>query len=596
MRGGRTSSTPGPGTLDDGRATEAPAKGSPAAGDGDGAGASPGAGGGADANGGTNADAAAGAVTTGDAGLSVHSGRSRGAAPDASAGGPGWRMWAGRALVLASVVVATLTLIAVDRVTTQAELQLTWQLIDLRDLTSDPLGSVWYLHTQPPVYNVVVGVVGWLGAPLPGTVFAIFVACLLGTGLLLHGLLVRWGVGPIVAGAITAFALLNPSLLTTMTIGSYEVPVALMAVASLVAIQRYLDDPGPGWLLATSALLTLCAMTRSLFNPIWLAVVLVVVLLARPVSWRRVGGALAIPLVLVGGWMVKNDILFGTPTMSSWLGFNMQRGIVAPMDRDLVAADVRDGRVSDLARQYPWLDLHYYDEWTDGCEPVHANLAVRREMKQPFRGFPVPNYNNECYLPAYAQAQHDAITLARRHPGRYMHDRLAALAMSYRFAKVGSPDENTWLDNVYEPLLGKRRVEIDISDWNISLLTANRDPIPIDISLTLAALTGFVLIRGGIVSLVRLGRRGWRRRHEWPAQEVVWLVVAWTTAVVILGGDLIEFGENGRFRSTLDPLLVALPLAALAQAVGRARARRRVAAGTTATAAAPDADAAPTPG
>jgi len=80
------------------------------------------------------------------------------------------------------------------------------------------------------------------------------------------------------------------------------------------------------------------------------------------------------------------------------------------------------------------------------------------------------------------------------------------------------------------------------------------------------------------VSLYRLARRGWRRRHEWPAQEVVWFVVAWTTAVVILGGDLIEFGENGRFRSTLDPLLIALPLAALAQAISRIRARRHASA------------------
>jgi len=563
MRGGTTSSTPGPGTLDDGRVTDAPAGGAPAAGDGNGAGVGPGADGGAGG--------------PGEAGPSGEAEPTGAAGQAGSAAAPRWRTWCGRALVLASVVVATATLIATDRATTMGQLQLTWQLIDLRDLTSDPLGSVWYLHTQPPVYNLVVGVVGWLGAPLAGTVFWIFVACLLGTGLLLHGLLVRWGVGPIVAGAITGFALLNPSLLTTMTIGSYEVPVALMAVGSLVAIQRYLDRPSLGWLLATSGLLTLCAMTRSLFNPVWLALVLVVVLLARPVSWRRTGAALAIPLVFVGGWMLKNDVLFGTPTMSSWLGFNMQRGIVAPMDRDLVAADVRDGEVSDLALEYPWLALPDYDEWTDGCEPVHSHPAVSREQKQPFRGLPVPNYNNECFLPAYAQAQEDSVTLARRHPGRYMHDRLAALAMSYRFAEIGSPSEDTWLDNAYEPLLGKRRVVLDISDWNISLLTADRAPMPLDISLTLAALTGFVLIRGGIVSLVRLGRRGWRRRHEWPAQEVVWLVVAWTTAVVILGGDLIEFGENGRFRSTLDPLLVALPLAVLAQAVSRLRARRQAA-------------------
>ena len=93
------------------------------------------------------------------------------------------------------------------------------------------------------------------------------------------------------SGLIVGLALLNPSPLSTMTIASYEVPVALLLVASLWAMQRHLDEPGTGWLLATSALVTLTALTRSLFNPPWVAVVLVLVLVARPCPgarpWRR---------------------------------------------------------------------------------------------------------------------------------------------------------------------------------------------------------------------------------------------------------------------------------------------------------------------
>jgi hypothetical protein len=50
-------------------------------------------------------------------------------------------------------------------------------------------------------------------------------------------------------------------------------------------------------------------------------------------------------------------------------------------------------------------------------------------------------------------------------------------------------------------------------------------------------------------------------------------VVTFTAAVIIVGGDLIEFGENGRFRATVDPLLIALPLASLALLVQGRRAR-----------------------
>jgi hypothetical protein len=48
-------------------------------------------------------------------------------------------------------------------------------------------------------------------------------------------------------------------------------------------------------------------------------------------------------------------------------------------------------------------------------------------------------------------------------------------------------------------------------------------------------------------------------------------VAGWTVLVVVLGSSLVEFGENSRFRATVDPLLIALPLAALIRLV---RARR----------------------
>ena len=493
--------------------------------------------------------------------------------PSGTAAGPSRaRLWIGRLVVLAAVAVGAITLVATGNGVDRPALETAWQIIDPEVLADDPLGSVWYLHTQPPTYNLVVGAIVWLDLPTAGALYVVFVASLVGIGLLLHGLLVRWGVGPVTAGLIVGIALLNPSLLSTVTIASYEVPVALLLVASLWAMQRYLDAPGTGWLLATSALLTLTALTRSLFNPPWVAVVLVLMLIARPASRRQVLAAAAIPIVLIGGWMLKNEVLFGTPTTSSWLGFNMQRGIVAPLDADMVRDDARAGEVSDLALEYPWGTIEQYEAWLDGCEPAHDHPAVSEPRKPDYRGLPVANFNYECYLPLYSQAQEDAVTLAGRHPGRYLHDRAAALAMSYRYAEIGTDD--TWLDTAYERLLWPVEVRIGMSDWNLPLfIGADESGLPLSISVTLIGLSVFVGARG-LVSVWRLARIGWRRRSDWPGYELVWLVVSLTTVVIILGGDLIEFGENGRFRSTLDPLLVAMPLASLALVVRHWRERR----------------------
>jgi hypothetical protein len=269
--------------------------------------------------------------------------------------------------------------------------------------------------------------------------------------------------------------------------------------------------------------------------------------------------------------MVKGWVLFDSPTTSSWLGFNMQRGVTGPMHRDDVAAAVRDGTVSPLAQLQPWEGIGSYGEWTDDCRPRHDHPAVDRVVKNPQARTEIANFNAECFLPAYAQAQRDALALVRRSPGRYLETRVPSLVMTYRQVDSGWLQARSWMDAVYEPFLAEVDYAADMRDWNLRLIPSAEE-LPIRSSLALAACTLLLLARSALAAL-RLARTGWRA--PWPSTEVVWVVVGWTVAVVVLGSSLVEFGENARFRAALDPLLVALPLAALVRWGGaRIEARR----------------------
>jgi hypothetical protein len=228
---------------------------------------------------------------------------------------------------------------------------------------------------------------------------------------------------------------------------------------------------------------------------------------------------------------------------------------------------------------------------------------VVTEVDRPdLGGFAIANFNHECYLPLYEQSQADAIALVRREPGRYLATRWVVLQSSFSMAYIGiddtafgspefEPPEPTWMDRASDVVLVPVTVTVDLSDWNLPLLPA--DSLDLRISLVLAALTAGVLGRGGLAG-VRVARALWLRRsqddpdepapdgHEPPpvpdalADEVVWLAAASMVAMVVLVGDLVEFGENGRFRSMLDPLLVALPAGGAWRLVSdRRRARRR---------------------
>jgi hypothetical protein len=475
------------------------------------------------------------------------------------------RLRVGRGIVVAAVAVITVVVLAADVGPSSEDLGGQWQLLDLRVLSNAPLRGVWLLHTQPPAFNLLVGLIAWSPLPLPGTVLAVNIAAILGIGLLLHGLLVRWGVGPVVAGVVVAISLLNPCLLSALQWGHYEILVGFTLVAALVAAHRFLEDPRLGTLLLATSMITLCGLIRSLFHPLWVIAAIAVLVALRPLPRRYLVLALVIPTVIFGGWMAKNLVLFDSATTSSWIGFNLQRGVVASMSRDDVRDDVADGKVSSLALESPWEPLRQYEPWTGSCEP-HGHPATDRPEKELADGRRAPNFNNVCYLPLYRQAQEDALHLVREHPGRYLSTRPYGMLTAFQPAQLGASAEETMIDRVYRPFLLVTQVRISQDDWNLPLFGV--DHIDQDVSVTLL-LAGLAVAVRACIAGRRLARVGWAQRHEWPSHEVICLLVAATVVMVVVGGSLLEFGENGRFRSSLDPLLIGLPLGWGAIAVSR---------------------------
>lgn len=457
----------------------------------------------------------------------------------------------------------------------ESELRTVWQLDSVDNLRANPFTSSWYRHVQPPLYNLYIGsILRWSPFPPIGTIFALSLMVLLGASLLLCDILQRWRVHPWAAGAITALAMANPNLLSTIAISSYEVPVMAMLVLGFWLFQRYLDAPRPGLLIWLSVVLTAVSLTRSLLHPAWVVGFLAFAVAARKVPLRTAVVALAIPVVCIGGWGVKNQVLFGTASTSSWLGFNLQRGVVAPMARADVEAAVADGDVTGLALVDPWLPLDAYDDWNADCRPSDRHPSLYAETWTQPGGD--ANFNHECYLPLYAQAEANATTLIAKYPGRYLRTRIAIMPSSFAMAEVGvdtpyrSPagvvrPTRTWMDALGDATLLPVTVHLDMADWNLPFFGV--DELAYRVSLTLAACSLFVLARGLLAAfrLLQQGRRTGVR--SWDRDELMWLLVAGTAILVIVVGNLIEFGENGRFRATLDPLLVALPLGALYRTV-----------------------------
>ena len=180
----------------------------------------------------------------------------------------------------------------------------------------------------------------------------------------------------------------------------------------------------------------------------------------------------------------------------------------------------------------------------------------------------ISNFNAVCFLRVYRQEQHNALVLLRERPGDYLGTRYAPFAIHFfhDLAPDRYHDNSTLrvLTDVWDPLLLRLGVTVHDSGWTNNLIPGAPPPT-IPMSLTLVAATLFVLGLGA-AALARVVRGRSR-----PG-DVARAYLACTVAFVALVSIATEYGENGRFRFLVDPIVIGL---AVAQVVTFVQARRR---------------------
>jgi len=438
-----------------------------------------------------------------------------------------------------------------------------WQLVPYENLTADPFGSVWNLHVQPPLWNLTIGIVGrW--SPLPEALsFALLMA---GFGfiaaVLLCDTLQRVGVAARWAALLTLFVMCAPDVLVNAFEPRYELAVTAGLVAIAWILVRGAESAARSrWLVALSITATAVTMTRTMYHPIWLA------LLIGAFAWRWRGAvqrrslivSLAIPLVVVGGWMLKNEYIVGRFTLSTWTGMNLQRAsipVLSPADKQTMLAK---GELSPVAAVGAFASYDYYLPAVGPCVNKWDSPVLSRLTRDG--PFAIPNFNAGCFLPVFDLARHDAEAAIRAHPEAYFKGRVwssrrwftleeslasskskpaRVLHRAYRFAEVGLPGTLS-MDGWSSPLLGPTS--------------------PIYHFSVLALLCSIAVL---VVAV--------RRRRGSPFSDLhvyIGFLTVWTFA----SGVLFELGEQPRFRSMIDPLVFAFGIVALLQGVRALRAR-----------------------
>jgi len=396
--------------------------------------------------------------------------------------------------------------------------------------------SLWWLHGQPPGYNLFLGLVLKVsGSHWAGAFQAVHLLLSLVLVLVTYALGRRLRLPVAAAVAIALLVSLAPATITYENMLFYDFPTLVLITASALLLARYLDRPTLGRGLAFFGAASGLVLLRTLFQLPWLLLVLALVLLAR-VPARRTLAAAAVPVAIVAGVYIKNWVLFGSPSTSSWLGMGVARLTL----HDVPLADrrrlVAEGKLSRVSLVKPLSALSAYRD----AVPPHRPTGIP-VLDAPLKSDGEQNLHNIAYIEISRRYLHDDLRLVRLRPRDLFVSVKRALELYLRPPTMSGAVERN------RRALGNWNDGFDLVVYG-STRYANR----------IGVFAALAYLATGLAGLWLIARRRWR---DDATLLFVWVTVVWVT----VGSSLSEVGENWRFRLVVDPVVV-LFLAALLRA------------------------------
>ncbi|MGD8719651.1 MAG: hypothetical protein PVH29_12630 [Candidatus Zixiibacteriota bacterium] len=292
-----------------------------------------------------------------------------------------------------------------------------WQFLDPELLKHNLWESLFYLHGQPPLFNLFLGLV-LKAAPTAGRyVFqAVFLAFGATLYLSLFGLQRRLGVTPGVAFAVSTLFLVSPSFMLFEHLLFYTLPVAALVVLAALLFFEVAARRRAWAAVAFFAVLFLICGTRHLFHLVYYLLAAGALVAFSAGNRKKILAAAAVPFLLLFSIYFKNYVVFGEFTASTWTGmqFMQMTGYFLPPEEMLSLQ--AEGKISPLATLPTFTDLTFYPpsySKVDKFEDVPA-LAQAHKSTGP------PNFNHLAYIAIAKQYRKDSWTIFRYQPRTYL--------------------------------------------------------------------------------------------------------------------------------------------------------------------------------
>lgn len=427
-------------------------------------------------------------------------------------------------------------------------LYLMWQHID-PPLLHERLGeSLLYLHAQPPLWNAALGLAVKV---FDGAVAAAMAVVFHGLALVL---LVVWlcllrslGVDRWVAVMVIALFAVSPACVAFEHHLFYTFPVCVGLVVLAWAVHRFLERGRRRDGAVLAGCLAGLSLTRAGFGLVWLLATIAILAVADPTRRRRLLLTSLVPVLLVLGVGAKNLVLFGQLGGGSWIGMSLAKMTCQALPAERRHQLVAEGAVPPIAEVPPFRAVTEYLRWIPPVAPTGIPL-----LDDVVTSSGRPNRHHIGMIAVSRRYVEASLAVIAHEPAVYLASVLGA------WQRFGRPAGSTcfYWQKRWDEHERVRRLGLFELDW---LPAAT-----LWLGLLVLPLQGALRLRAG-------------RRADGVTLLFMWWVYCWVALVF----NLVEIGENERFRFLLDPygmtslaLLTGPMVACVRRVVGRQRPRR----------------------
>ena len=428
-----------------------------------------------------------------------------------------------------------------------------------RDLLRDDLlRSLFYLHTQPPLFNFFIGIMVKVFPVETTTAFYwFFTAVGLALTVSMYLLMVRLGASSPLSALLTILFVVSPACILFENILLYTYFVATFLCLAGLFLHRFVSGSQllDGFMFFT--MLALVILTRSFFHPSWFILILLPLLVLATTLRKKIILAASVPLLVVLLLYGKNAFFFGSFSSSSWLGMSFSKMTTFRLSEDERIALIRKGKISELSLLAPFKAIWFYDQFVTIPGFEKTGIPILDMEFYPNVG---NNWNNLTFISISRQYMEDALYVLKSYPRKYLGSVFGAFRI-YFFPPSDWFHIYSSIDNV-----GKiKKVEMLYDVLLYGQFFGFPRPEPLtehhDEYFYNTRNIGLFLLAGFLISVVygvfMIYRELKKKTRDAPLLATV-LFFLITIGYVTVVSNCLEIGENERFRFNIDPLLLVL--------------------------------------